>query len=158
MIAARTILLVIHIFSAGCWISSFPIGLILSRMAKANPGQAPTISMIDGELSQVLGQIGGLGILITGLGLIAIDKTGFLGIGAPTPTWMFIKQVVYIILVVIGVAVMMPQAMRLGKLMEASKGAPTAESRAILARLGTYGYVINLLVFINIVLAVWQPH
>ncbi len=159
MLIARNLLLVLHIISAGIWIASFPIGLILDRMGKKAQGPAAGIyGALRGEMSGRLGQIGGIGILITGLGLIGIDKYGFLGIGCQTPTWLVIKQAIYVILFIIGVGVLGPIGIRIEKAMSAARagGAPPADVQALIARVKQLGYLTNLLVLINIGLAVWK--
>jgi hypothetical protein len=159
MVVARNLLLVLHIISAGTLITSFPLGFILTRMSKAAQGPAVGIyAGLRGELSGILGQIGGIGILITGLGLIGIDKYGFLGIGGATPTWLVIKQIIYIVLLVISLGVLTPMSIRIRTAMAAARGAgaPPAEVQAMIKRATMLGYLMNLLVFINICLAVWK--
>ncbi len=160
MVVARNILLILHIISAGVWISGLVVSFITNRALKSAAGPAVgAINMFSGEVRGMMGQIGAIGILITGLGLIGVDKYGFLGLGGVTPTWLVIKQIIFIILLVVGGGIMTPLSIRLRKQMAAARagGAPPADVQEIMARLTMIGYGVNLLVFINICLAVWKP-
>ena len=159
MVVARNVLLILHIIAAGCWIAGVPVTFAINRVAKRLQGPAAgAVGAIRGEISGFLGQVGGIGILITGLGLIGVDRYGFLGIGGATPTWLVIKQIIYIVLLVLGIGVLAPMGVRIQKQMAAARdgGAPPADLQQMMRRMTTLGYVSNLLVFINICLAVWK--
>src|SRR5215510_1392606 len=98
MITLRTIFLFLHICSVSMWVAEAAVSLILGRFIRAYEGQPveATLTLAMGLLQRGLGTIAGMGILLTGLGLIWQDHYGLLGIGGGiTPTWLFIKQVVY---------------------------------------------------------------
>ncbi len=158
----RTILLALHIISAGVWFSQFPLHFILNGIQKrlaGTPGEQ-TATMVKGQLLGGLGQIGGLGILVTGLGLIILEGYGFLGIGGATPAWLFIKQIIYVIALVLVFVVIQPAGKRAAAAMQqaAQTGGPLSpEARAASARAEQLSLLLNLLVFVNIILAVWKP-
>ena len=104
--------------------------------------------MAQGQLLALLGQLGGVGVLITGIGLISIDGYALFGIGGFTPTWLFIKQVIYVIAIVI-VGAVITRGMR--EMMTAGG------SGEIPPRVQMASYLVNALVLVNIVLAVWKP-
>ena len=158
----RTILLTFHIISAGIWISQFPLSLLLNQVTKrmaGTPGER-AITMARGQLLGGLGQYGGMGILITGLGLILLEGLGFLGIGGPTPAWLMIKQVIYVIALILVFAVIQPAGKRAALAMQqaAQSGGPVSEeARAAARRAEQVSHLLNLLVLVNIILAVWKP-
>jgi hypothetical protein len=153
----RVIFLVIHIICAGAWISQFPVSLILERVRKSlSPAQIPAFRVTQGQVLSGLGQIGGMGILVSGFGLIWADGYGLFNLTAPTPSWLVAKQIFYVVafgivgaLVIPGQAQMRKAASSMGEL---SSEVAAIENRAILA-----SHVVNLIVLINIILAVWKP-
>jgi hypothetical protein len=159
---ARTIFLIIHVVCAGIWLSQFVVGVALERMAnraKGTAGESWT-RLAQGNASSLMGQIGGIGILISGLALAGISQYGILGLFGNTPTWLFIKQVVYIVAMAItGALIIRRTPLIIPPILQAAaKGeAPSAASNAELQRVFTVSHVVNLLVLINIVLGFWRP-
>lgn len=160
MLNARTILLVIHIICAGLWIAQFVTTIVFERLIRANEGKPAELTLILAQIkvSSLAGMIAGNGILLTGLGLTAVSHYGLLGIGGTvTPLWLFIKQIVLIILMVIVFVGINPIAGRLmGQISASADGATlaTPEMRADLSRVRTIVYVHDALVLLNIILAV----
>jgi hypothetical protein len=159
----RIILLVIHIIAAGLWISGAAAEFFLGRMIKANRGKPTELTLMSATVQYlgVAGSLAGITVLLTGLGLTWVDGLGILGIGGSvTPTWLFIKQVIYIILLVIVFAGLQPVAVRLSKqFAQAASGSQTVtpETYAIYDRFRMIATLHNLLVLVNIILAVWKP-
>jgi hypothetical protein len=159
--ALRNIFLALHIISAGIWIAQLPLEVFFRRMVKQAEGTSSelTLRMTWLRLLGNMGQIGGMGVLLTGLGLIAVNGYGFLGIGAFTPAWLFIKQVVYLILLVMVFTLIrkgseqMEAAMTLA---QTSNGKVTPELRSMTERFSRIALAHNLLVLVNILLAVWK--
>lgn len=153
MSAAKVILLALHIISAGAWISQFFAEYAMERFSRKMKGQpgAHLLGMAEGQVASLLGQIGGVGILITGLGLLGVDGYALLGIGGFTPTWLFIKQVIYIIAMAIvgGVVIRGTRGMEAA----AAAGNPVEIPPRVLMA----SRLVNVLVLVNIVLAVWKP-
>jgi len=150
MSIGKAILLSLHIISAGLLISQFFVDFAMSRYisrAKGQPG-GQLLGMAQGQLLALLGQLGGVGVLITGIGLISIDGYAFFGIGGFTPTWLFIKQVLYVISIVI-VGAVITRGMR--------EMRAAGSSGEIPQRVQMASYLVNVLVLVNIVLAVWKP-
>ncbi len=160
MLDIRVILLVIHIICAGLWIAQFVTTFVFERLIHVNEGKPSelTLMMAQIRVGSTAGMIAGNGILLTGLGLLATDHLGFLGIGdSITPLWLFIKQIVYIILLVIVFVGINPIAARLQKqIAVAAEGntAATPEMRAALNRLRMIIYAHDAFVLLNIILAV----
>ncbi len=160
MLNLRTILLVIHIICAGLWIAQFVTTLVFERLIHTNEGKPAELTLMTAQIrvSSTAGMIAGNGILLTGLGLLATDHLGFLGIGGSiTPLWLFIKQIVYIILLIIVFVGINPLALRLQRqITVASDGntLATHEMRTQLNRLRMIIYVHDAFVLLNIILAV----
>jgi hypothetical protein len=159
---ARVVLLVLHIISAGVWIAQFPAELgfnIARRSVKGTPAELPVL-IAEMRVLGLLGQIGGLGILITGFGLIGIQQLGFLNIGGVTPNWLLVKQIIYLATLLIFIIGIMPATRKLRPMLVAAAQNATGitpEITELSNRLLLLSRITNLLVLINIVLAVWKP-
>lgn len=153
MSAAKVILLTLHIISAGAWVSQFFVEVTIERLARKMKGQpgAHLLSIAEGRAASMLGQIGGIGILITGFGLIGVDRYAFLGIGGFTPLWLMIKQVIYIIAMIIVFGVVIRGTRGFSAAVAAGEPAEIPTNVLLASRL------VNVLVLVNIVLAVWKP-
>ncbi len=161
MLVARNILLVLHIISAGIWIAQFPLEIIFRQMRKKAEGTPAELTILTTMLQLLggMGQIGGMGVLITGLGLIGVSGLGFLGLGAPTPAWLFIKQVIYLILLAMVFTLIRSASEKMEVALEkaqASNGVVTPEIRSLTDRVSQIALAHNALVLVNIVLAVWK--
>ncbi len=159
MLNFRTIFLFLHIIAAGLWITQFVVMVVFDRLIRANADKPPgvTLMMAEVRLLNTLGLLGGPGILLTGLGLLATDRLGFLGIAGITPPWLMIKQILYIILLIIVFALMMPMARRLESQLKAATASSvliTPEMSALHRRLVMISYLQDALVLVNIFLAV----
>ncbi|MCA0454510.1 MAG: hypothetical protein LCI00_11090 [Chloroflexi bacterium] len=160
MLNARTILLVIHIICAGLWIAQFFTTFIFERLIRTHEGKPAELTLMLAQIkvSSIAGMIAGNGILLSGLGLLAVSHLGLLGIGGTiTPPWLFIKQIIYIILLLIVFVGINPIAIRLqNQITAAANGAAAAtpEMRADLNRLRMIVYAHDAFVLINIILAV----
>jgi hypothetical protein len=163
MITLRTIFLFLHICTVSLWVAEGAVSLILGRFIRAYAGKPveATLTLAMGRLESSLGSIAGMGILLTGLGLIWQDHYGLLGIGGGnTPTWLFIKQVVYIIIMGVVGSLIIPRSRKAEQQLEAAikdAGAVTPEVRALLGRVNMFGIINTVLVLINVFLAVWKP-
>lgn len=162
MITIRHILLALHIIAAGIWIAQLAaeVGFIaVMRGSQGKPMELP-LMMARGRVIGFLGQVGGIGILLTGFALLWADGLAFLGIGGFTPNWLLIKQIVYLAAMGIAFLVLMPMQRRLAsQFIEAARGTPTVtpEIRRLNARLTNVSRLINVLVVVNIILGVWRP-
>jgi len=163
MITLRHIFLVIHIIAAGIWIAQFVVQLAFAsilRMQRGRPLEL-TLTLTQWQVLSIMGQVGGIGILLTGLGLTAVDGYGLLNIGGNfTPTWLISKQLVYIVAMILVATLVVPYTARIeAELAEMAAGASTVtpEIRALSERVRNASLLVNLLVLVNIILAVWKP-
>jgi hypothetical protein len=159
----RTFFLIIHVMAAGMVFAQIPIELILRRIRarqQGTPAELATL-LLHGQLNASLGAIGGLGLLISGLALSFISPFGVLGMGGNTPAWLIIKQVNYIIIFVVLMALLQPLAKRIfPAFAQAAQSASTVtdDVRKHYSRLQMYSLIINALVVVNIILGIWKPN
>ncbi|MFN8530426.1 MAG: hypothetical protein U0670_17630 [Anaerolineae bacterium] len=159
-IALRDIFLILHILSVVMWLGGFVASFALRGLLRSSSElqQQITLKLALLRIGGIGGAIGGMGILITGFGLIGVDRFGFLGLMGTTPTWLFIKQIVYIIAFVLAMALINPQSRKVGAALAAAvRSGDLSEVRALEPRLTMLTMISNLLVVINIILAVWKP-
>lgn len=155
----RALFLIIHVISAGLAISQIPVGMYFKRaIARANgtPGELPLMATM-GQIMGALGAISGAGLLISGLGLIAVRQFGLLGLFGPMPTSLWIKQIVFIIVILLVIFVLTPASKQAETSLRAAaqSGSPvTAEAREAFGRIGQTSMIINGLVLLNIILGV----
>lgn len=162
MITIRHILLALHIIAAGIWIAQLAAEVAFTAVMRGSQGKPIELPLLmaQGRVLSFMGQVGGIGILLTGFALLWADGLSFLGIGGFTPTWLLIKQIIYVIAMFVALAVLVPQQRKLiPQFIEAARGTPTVtpEIRQLSNRLTWISRFINLLVVINILLAVWKP-
>jgi hypothetical protein len=158
----RTLFLIIHVMAAGMVFAQIPIEIILRRIRARQAGTPAELGtlLLQGQLNASLGAIGGMGLLISGLALSFISPLGVLGIGGSTPAWLVIKQINYLIILVVLMALLQPLAKRImPAFAQAAQSASTVtdDVRAQYSRLQLYSLIINALVVVNIVLGLWQP-
>lgn len=153
--------LAIHIISAGVWISQFFVEVALERFSqslKGKPGQVIAV-LAEARAANLMGMIAGVGILITGLILTYQFRYGILGLfGVATPTWLVIKQVIFIIaMALVGSMISRPTSRALPMMIQAmTSGQPMpADAEAIFNRVTLISRIVNLLVLINIFVGVY---
>lgn len=158
----RVILIVLHIIAAGVWIAQAVADLAFGRVMRGSEGKPVELPLLMAQtrVLTVMGQVGGIGILLTGFGLIWVDGYSFLGIGGFTPNWLMVKQIVYLAAMGLAFVVLIPAQNRLRpQFIAAAKGTPkvTPEVRQLSERMMLTSRLINLLVLLNILLGVWKP-
>ncbi len=153
--------LTLHIISAGVWVSQFVAEWALERFAervKGKPGEVALV-MAQGSVASLMGTVGGMGILVTGLLLTFQFHYGILGIGGVyTPTWLVIKQIIFIVAMgIIGAVVTRSARQAMPALIQAlSSGQPVpAEAKPVFDRAMLASRLVNLLVLINIFVGIY---
>jgi hypothetical protein len=162
--AVRTIFLIIHIVCAGIWLSELVASFVLRRLAKrleGTPAEA-WVHIGAGRTAALMGNIGGIGILISGFALIGVYRWGFLGLWAAdiTPAWVILKQALFVVALALTFAVIVPSQRRVRKpLMAAAENAGTITDaeRAVLSRTRLVSTIIGVAVLLNIIIGVWRP-
>jgi hypothetical protein len=162
MISIRDIVLALHIISAGIWIAQLAAEFAFRSVMRGSQGKPIELPLLMARVRVVnfMGQVGGIGILLTGFALLWTDNLTFLGIGGFTPTWLLIKQFVYLLAMGIAFLFIIPTQRKLvPQFIEAARGTPhvTPQIRQLTAQMTNASRLINVLVLVNIVLAVWKP-
>lgn len=148
----------LHIIFAGIWLVNFISGPVLKNFIiknKQKPGERKFIIMFL-TLTNLFGMIGSTGILLTGIGMTALNPGyGFFQMTANH--WLATKQIIMVILLLIIFVYVIPQAKKirtsLGSDLDSS--APISEEGyKNLAKMGKLGTTINVLVLINFLLAI----
>jgi hypothetical protein len=159
--AVRNIVLMIHIIAAGLWIAQEFINFVLRRLIATNRGKPAEVTLANAALvmNGTFGQTASLGILLTGIGMTLNNGWVLLGIGGFTPGWLFVKQVVYIVLTVFVMVTLRPESAKLAAAFKAatSDGSMTDEARGLVSRMWMLVTIHTLVVLVNIILAVWKP-
>ncbi|MBN8544900.1 MAG: hypothetical protein J0L60_02105 [Ignavibacteria bacterium] len=153
------ILKIVHIVSAGLWLSLLIYGIILrSRInnAKGMPEEKGLILTWISSLN-LIGIVGSMGVLLTGLYLsLAIESYGFFKFASGANHWLYTKQFVMVIILILIGAVMIPSAKKIkGLLLPGLKSDQplNEEAYTLLGKLKRVDLSINTLVILNILMA-----
>ena len=153
-----TFWIVLHIISAGAFLGMGFATLITNGLRKGAAGTAGEFCYMRTLLQQsrILGAIGALGVLITGAAAAGMAHLGWFDFGALP--WLAVKQTVWVIIVIITGALLIPRAVRARKMIveelttpSVSSGASTELKRTI-NQVVVVIYLIELLVVINVIL------
>jgi hypothetical protein len=158
------VLVALHVLSAGLWVANLPVVLILNKLRKRAENTSGEIHYMAaaGRIGLVMGNIGAIGILLTGPAMAGIsDGYGWFQFGEVN--WLAWKQTLWIIGLIWTGAVLIPRSKKLRVNMMAQmdpKRANTGASDDL--RTAWSGYVmsvvvLNLIVLINIFLGEIRP-
>jgi len=159
-----TVFVILHIICAGIWFSLGIVNMLLMTQAGKKRGTAAELAHMSSQAlcGRIMGMIGGIGILLTGGAITGIMSLGWFPFG--TTNWLATKQTIFVILLILSFAVMMPKGKKIDAMIatesaspNASKGA-SSELRAAMGTLKTVGILMNLLVLTNIILGEWKPN
>lgn len=157
--ALRVILVVLHIVSAFAWLGGLLYTMFVGRLLRSSSDKAQILALrlAQDRIYSMGGAMGGNGVLLTGLALLAVDGYGLFGLfGGYTPTWLFIKQVVMVIALVLVFAVIRPAGAKYSTaLAAAARDGDITQVQALAPRLEQLANISHALVIVNIILAVW---
>jgi len=156
--------LILHVISAGVWIALLPLQWVINKLTKRAAGNLGELYLMRASIGsgRLLGNLGGIGILITGGGLVGIGRYGWFPFD--THAWLAYKQIIYIVILAILFALFIPAVKKAARLVGEEMGGPTAnmgastELRNAMARMNMIGMIMNLFVLINIILGEWKPN
>jgi hypothetical protein len=157
------VFVILHILSAGVWIGLGVVTVLANRYRKRIAGSYGElyIMRITLKLGSAMGNIGGIGILITGGAMAGIRHLPWFDFSAVP--WLAVKQVVFVLVLAMTFGLFVPASKRAGRMIgeamggaKPQAGAP-AELRTAFDRFITIGLMIQLLVLLNIILGEWQP-
>jgi hypothetical protein len=155
-----TVFVFLHVLSAAFWISLIPVMMLLGKMldrVKGTPAELTIMRTIIG-MGMLLGNLGGIGVLITGPALVGVAHYPWFPFGSED--WLAYKQVIYVIILLINFAVMIPLSKKVRKQLAeemsgAGKGPGASDSlRALYKKTGTVGMIMSLLVLTNFILGI----
>lgn len=161
---AYNIFLFLHIFFAGMVLSLFPFSIFMKKKVARSKGTPVELYNIQMEFAvgRFMGMIGGIGLLIAGGAMTGIGKMPWFAFGNEQYLWLAIKQVVYVVVLIVNFGFMMPVGKKAMPLIaqEMSKGGAggaTDEIRALAAKAGMFGAIMGLLGLTNAILGVFGP-
>ena len=153
------ILKIVHIVSAGLWLSLLVYGFILRSRINNAKGMPEEKGLILTWISamNVIGIVGSMGVLLTGLYLsISVESYGFFKFASGANHWLYTKQFLMVIILILIGAVMIPVAKKIkGHLLPGLKSDQplNEEAYSLLGRLKKVDVSINILVILNILMA-----
>jgi hypothetical protein len=154
---------ILHILSAGVWIGLGVVTVLANRYRKRIAGSYGELYIMKATLTfaAVMGNIGGIGILITGGAMTGIRHLPWFDFsGVP---WLAVKQVVFVIVLAMTFALFVPRSKKVKRLIGETMGGPKpqagapAELRVLFDRVIAISIIMQLLVLLNIILGEWQP-
>ena len=151
-------LIALHIIFAGMWLSSFVSHPFLKSTIKKNKNKSGEKKFINFYLnfSSRMGMITALGILITGIIMVAMNPGyGFFQMSANH--WLATKQIIMVAILVILGAYIIPTSKKLRAIIgeDLESNAPITDAGyQSLYKLFNLGTTIGILVLINFLLAV----
>jgi hypothetical protein len=160
------IILALHVLSAGLWVANLPVVLILNALSKraANTSGEIHYMAAAGRIGLVMGNIGAIGIMLTGFAMIGIsDAYGFFQFGEDGFRWLALKQALWVVGLIWTGAVLIPRSKKLRTFIMQHMDPKRANTGASDDLRGAWrGYVtsvvvLNLIVLINIFLGKLRP-
>ena len=158
------IFLLIHIFCASMVLALIPFGMLMKGRRNRSKGTAQELYNIQMEFTvgKFMGMFGGIGLLIAGSGLAGIGKMPWFDFGNPTFLWLAVKETVYVVVLILNFAMMIPIAKKAMPLIaeQMSKGTSvgaTDEIRALADKAAVIGMIMGLLGLTNAILGVFGP-
>ncbi|GEM_PF-1715984 len=156
-LALRGIFVALHILFVVFWLMGFAASFVFRKLLTSDSSQqqAMALRMAQFRINNFGGAVGGPGVLVTGLILLGLVQWGFLGFG-PTPLWLFIKQLGYVISLVLFMGIINPNAKKIRTAMDsAADSGNIAELQSLMPRMMQVGTVINIIIIVNVFLAAW---
>ncbi|MCC6638188.1 MAG: hypothetical protein IT278_10710 [Ignavibacteriaceae bacterium] len=152
------ILKIVHIISAGLWLSLLVYGIVSRGRIAAAKGTNSEKSLILNWISSLnlIGIIGSLGVLLTGLYLTIVMDYGFFKFASGGNHWLYTKQFMMVIILILVGAVMIPTAKKIkAELIPGLKSDQplTEEAYKLLGKLKTVDLSINVLIILNTLMA-----
>ena len=148
----------IHIISVIVWLGVIPTDLLLRKIIRDKKGTESEKTLLSFwlKLTNLGGMVGLTGILITGITLSITVGYGFFQFASGANHWLYTKQfIIVIVMILIGVFVI-PTAKKIRLEIEKSIAENltlTAETYKNISKLGKILTTINILIVLNLLLA-----
>jgi len=158
----RVLLVAAHLLLAGIWFAQLVADWGFSRARQGAEGKAVELPLMMAQVKVLIlmGQIGGIGVLLTGFALLWVNGYGLFNVGGLTPTWLLIKQVGMVIALALVFGLVAPAQRKLAPaFIAAAKGTPrvTPEITQLMTQLVGVTRLVNLIVLLAVLLGVWKP-
>lgn len=149
------ILLVIHVLSSVVWLGLFPADLILRKSIRDSKGkpEEPGLILSWLKILNIGGIIGLTGVLFSGLLLTIKFDYGFFQFAAGANHWLYTKQLIMVILIIIVGAFLIPNAKKVSGVIKDSANSPDELLYKNINKLGAFVSLQNILVLLNFLLA-----
>lgn len=155
--------LVLHVICAALWLAAFPAMHFITKTRRRSKGSIGELHYMRSAASigTIFGNIGGVGILITGGAIAGIGGWGWFEFG--TLPWLAWKQVIFVLILSLVFAVIIPRSKRARVMLGERFSLPLAQSgateelRAAYDALYTLQLIVNILVLVNLSLGVLKP-
>ena len=142
------IYITLHIIFAGIWLSFFIVELILrSRISKEISPRENAANYLT--FTNVFGNTGAIGILLTGILLVVNSGYGFFDMSSNH--WLASKQIILVVILIVTFAMVIPT---MGKVREDLKNDSQTLPKSNLKKLFKANLIINILVLLNFLFAI----
>jgi len=158
-----TAFVILHVLSAGVWIGLGVVTVLTNNFRIRAAGTLGELYLMRATLifGAVMGNIGGIGILITGSAIAGIQHLPWFAFS--TVPWLAIKQLVFVIVLAMTFGIYVPRSKKIGRRIGEEMGGAnpglgaSPELRTMFDRLVTISLAIQMLVLLNIILGEWRP-
>lgn len=158
-----TTFVVLHIICAGIWVALGVVAIFLNSFRKRVAGTAGELYLMRAIImfGAIMGNIGGIGILVTGGAMTGMVWHGWFDFG--TLPWLATKQTIFVVLLIMTFAIMLPASKKAGRMIGEEMaglnpaGGASAGLRQAIDRVVAIGLFMQLLIITNIVLGEWGP-
>jgi len=156
--AEYVLLRAIHIIAVIVWLGVIPADLLLRKIIRNKKGTESEKTLLSFwlKLTNLGGMIGLTGILVTGITLSITMDYGFFQFASGANHWLYTKQFITMIVIILTAAFIIPSGKKVRIEIEkgvASNSALTDETYKSISKLEKVLTTINILIVINLLLA-----
>lgn len=148
----------IHIISVIVWLGVIPADFLLRKIIRDKKGTESEKTLLSFwlKLTNLGGIVGLTGILVTGIFMSITLNYGFFQFASGANHWLYTKQFVTVIVIILTAAFIIPSGKKVRLEIEksvAKNSALTEETYKNITKLGKIFTTVNILIFINLLLA-----
>jgi hypothetical protein len=150
---------VVHLLSSVIWLGFLPTEFLLRQAIKNNKGKIGEKKLMSFWLKQIniSGMIGSIGILISGILLSIYLGYGFFKFASGTNHWLYTKQFIMILILIIIGTYVIPNAAKLRRAIGEDLEKPgllSEEAYKNFKNLGKIIFITNFMVLVNFLFAI----
>jgi len=148
----------VHIISVIIWLGVIPADLLVRKIIRDKKGTESEKTLVSFwlKLTNLGGMIGATGVLVSGIFMSMIFNYGFFQFASGANHWLYTKQLIAVIVLILLGAVLIPTGVSVRKAVEKSsvENSPLSEETYVnIAKLGKTISAVNFLIVINLLLA-----